>query len=895
MNEFGPILLAGALWLAAEGPVARAQVSLYDFSTSVQDYTEIAEEDAAYSLGQPTWSGPFYNDLSWVNNDFFHPRGQSSSYLNAATGPGYPIGFPFTYNGDVFDVIGISNSGWISFGKSSDGNQAVWTYAISHPHGRPFVQYIGGPSVPYKRNRIAGWGSEALYMRDHTQLVPPGSVTSLRVATTGTAPNRVFVVQFKDFLAAYPGSESRVNFQIRLYEADNAVEVRYGQIIFNTINDASVQVGLGGRVPEDFNSRKVVFGEPAFLYDWNNTEPGQLNTDGCYATAEQPGHPNGSGIPPVVGRTFRWAPSSCMPPAWPIELVSSGLGYYELQWPAVPGAVSYDYVVTTGSDPEAPSPVAEGSVEEPFAVVEGLDTLTTYHIHVRSVCAGGAGPWGLPTVIRSAGGAILECGEQPIEQYHCYAPVETNTWHYFTSDGTSPIRVLFTGGSFTSGSRFRVFNGPDTTAAVLWDSNTGGVLSGRSFVTDGPALTLKMTGHATAGCSNVDFLHPIEWTLGCKDCTDPLVNFVLGEVDCDAGEYYADVDVFSMGSATELSLQNDLGLAPLLVNTTGVHTVGPFPAGQPVVITAANPANSLCDVVAPALVNEPCPILDCGPTWYEVCLDQAEVRTWLFQGDGQPVGVRFLPGPTGFDARIRSYDGPDELSPQFPELGSFAGVNNEVRQSTNDDHQLLVQYAASQFGEYSCALGNMGPLRFVVGCPDGCEQPAATFAYADCIEAASFNIVVNVTSLGSAASVRITNDGGAPVVTATEAGSYTVGPFPSESIVRVHVEGANELCTWSSQLMSRSCLDISVAERVADPIRLAPNPTDGSLRVGLPAAFQGAVELLVLDVSGRVAGRQTLNASGEVALDLTHLPDGLYTLILQDGVQRAAAKVSIQH
>ncbi len=222
-----------------------AQVSLYEFSQTTQPYTEITAANGGYSLGSPTWWPPVYNMRGFVDPN--NTDGTvTNSYLNGAVGPGFPIGFDLTFNGDVFDRIGISNSGWISFGKSSDANQAVWVYGIDHPHGRPFVQYIGLPAETYKRNRVAGWGSGGLWMQDMTPQMPPGPISSLRIATIGTAPNRVCVIQYKDFLQAYPPSASRINFQIRLNESDNSVDVRYGEIIVSYLA-SDVQVGLGGR------------------------------------------------------------------------------------------------------------------------------------------------------------------------------------------------------------------------------------------------------------------------------------------------------------------------------------------------------------------------------------------------------------------------------------------------------------------------------------------------------------------------------------------------------------------------------------------------------------------------------------------------------------------------
>ncbi|MEO5585889.1 MAG: hypothetical protein ABIQ75_10575, partial [Flavobacteriales bacterium] len=232
-----------ALALAVAPALLWAQVSLYQYSESVGTYTEITAADGGYSMGTPTYFPPLFNLRAFVDPAI--PGGTvTNGYLNPAQGPGYPIGFDLTYNGEVFDRLSVSNSGFITFGKSSDGNQAVWTYAIDHPHGMPFVQFYGGPAVAYKRNRVAGWGTGSLQMQDQTPLDPPGPLSSIRLATLGTAPNRVCVIQFKDFRGSYSSSSTLINFQIRLNEVDNSVEVRFGHNVFGFQPGGSTQVGL---------------------------------------------------------------------------------------------------------------------------------------------------------------------------------------------------------------------------------------------------------------------------------------------------------------------------------------------------------------------------------------------------------------------------------------------------------------------------------------------------------------------------------------------------------------------------------------------------------------------------------------------------------------------------
>ncbi|MBS1580562.1 MAG: T9SS type A sorting domain-containing protein [Bacteroidetes bacterium] len=877
--------------------VTQAQVSLYSYSESVEAYTEITVDDGGYSLGTPTWWPPVYNQRAFVDPNNLDGT-VTNGYLGAAQGPGFPIGFDLTFNGDVFDRVGISNSGWISFGKSSDGNQAVWTYSIDHPHGMPFVQYYGGPSVPYKRNRVAGYGTGQLWMQDMTPQVPPGPVSSLRIATIGTAPNRVCVIQWKDFLNAYPPSSSRINFQIRLNEADNSVEVRYGQMLFSSISQVSAQVGLGGRVPEDFNSRMTVYEQPAFLYDWNITAAGTVNTDVCLAVSEQPGHPNGSGVPPVAGRTFKWTPSTCPPPAWPLTISETTFQSAFVTWTPTP-AGEYAYYVSTENDINGPE-VASGSTTDPEAVIEGLSPMTTYYVFIQSMCGGEPGVWSTGTPFQTLGGGFVICDGTTMQEDYCSHQFSTVDWSYVSEDG-SPLKIEFQGGFIgTAGTEsFKIWDGGAPTGAAGFTGH--GDLTGQTFLASSGQIYIRLVTDAGA-CEAQPWYLPLQWRVGCKNCTDPLVQFSLGDVVCDEQQYYVNTDIFSLGSSATLSLENSLGLPATVVSTTGVHAVGPFPAGQSVTITAQNPDNAMCYSASGAFINLPCALVDCGPTTYTYCYGDNEWSQWAYQGaGGQEIGIRFLQGSMGLGDDGRIYNGADPDMAVPVDLQSWGSLMNAMYTSSapSTDRTLVLELVSDN--ENSCANG--GPLfdpsqewKYVVACYDGCTQPQATFA-STCLSPTQYEVAVTISQLGSTGSVTITNNGGAPSVTATAVGTYTVGPFTAGTPATVEVEGASVLCSWTSPVQNPDCSSVptGVADATMPAIRLFPNPSDGLFNLELPQGMSGATDLLVADLSGRVVAQQRLNGTGRVGVDLSRLPNGLYTLTLRNNEKTANGRISIQH
>ncbi len=883
-------LVAG---LCTAGMLA-AQVSTYQFNQSVGTYTPITDADGGITLGVPAYWPHVNNNRAWVNNPYNDPDGQvtMSGYLNPAMGPGYPIGFDFTYNGDVFDRIGISNGGWISFGKSTDGLQAVWVYNWSGTvQGDPMIQWYNGPEPNYKRNRVAGFGNSSLQQVDWSSTAPPGPKSKLRMATIGTAPNRVCVVQWEDYGMRNDVTVSinKINFQIRLYEQGNAIEVVFGpnDWISSLGRYKRTQCGLSGRSNADFNGRMTVYEQPAFLYDWNTTVPMDTMLAFCQFEAPQPFQPNGSGIPPANGLTWRWDPPVCPPPAWPFSVDQITFDAARITWqPSSSG--EYEYFVSTANSTSGPE-VSSGTTTDTEANLFGLDPSTVYYVFLRSICDGEPGVWSMPVSFITLSGGVVVCDGGVMTEDYCSYQHSTKEWLYVSADG-SPLKLEFQGGYLQglSGESFTLWNGAAPTGS---GTSFSGDLTGHFFNAPSGAIFIRLVTEAGA-CHAQDWYLPLQWRVGCKNCVDPLVAYAVGSVDCDEHQFFIDVNVVQLGSSTSLVLENNGGIPPTTVTSTGIHTVGPFPAGENVRVTAQNPDNLLCYVESVELVNEPCAIVGCGPSWYEKCAHTSEIREWLVQGDGQPISLRLLPGNVGWDADLTIYNGPDDMSPVLFEM-YWGTTNNEVITSSNAANQMLVRYEASNYNDFSCELGNTLPLEFVTECASNCEQPQASFT-TECVTPTSFNVKVNLTSLGDNASVQLTNSGSAPSYSVSTIGEYVVGPFPNLEFVRVNVEGANAICTWSSTITSRDCLTMGVGEQADGLFTAWPNPTNGLLQVQLPAAL-GHAQLMVQDLAGRTVHTAQAAGARTMELNLANLPNGLYLLVAQSATDRYTTKISVQH
>lgn len=242
-----------------------AQVSNYSFAQSSGTYTAIT-------------GGTILGDTTSDDQRFVDPSALSGS-TTTLTGVGFPIGFNFSYNGEVFDRFAVNNNGWISLGKSSL-TPAV-NIGSSNPYSALSATLTATPA--YLRSRIAAFSKD----------LDGQTGSELRVETIGTAPNRICVIQWKNY-RKYSFSNNlgdNLNFQIRLKETSNVVEVVYGTFT-NNASTALIQVGLGGTVNTDYNNRKT-------SNSWSATSAGTADTSTMYLS---------SSVKPASGQTYAWTP-----------------------------------------------------------------------------------------------------------------------------------------------------------------------------------------------------------------------------------------------------------------------------------------------------------------------------------------------------------------------------------------------------------------------------------------------------------------------------------------------------------------------------------------------------------------------------------------------------------
>lgn len=281
-----------------------------------------------------------------------------------------PIGFTFYYNGAAYTELNVSSNGFITFGVAPGTGVAT---ALSTN-----ISGAGGVIAAYAR-----------------VLVSSGATSAITYELQGSAPNQIFVVQWKDALRNITPSDI-FNLQIRLYEGSNTIEIWHKAFptapALSTATAANNgQVGIRGSstvYPANVYNRRgpnsggsaasPVFLPPTFETAANNTQfiinqSYYNNTDfrlRYYQRCIQPNTPVVSSVGSTTA-VVNWSPAYLPTPA-----------------------DGYEWMVTSdGLDPNEDTPTAIEASGTTTATsinpLTGLPGGTTMVFWVRASCGGG--------------------------------------------------------------------------------------------------------------------------------------------------------------------------------------------------------------------------------------------------------------------------------------------------------------------------------------------------------------------------------------------------------------------------------------------------------------------------------------------------------------------------
>ncbi len=255
-----------------------------------------------------------------------------------------PIGFTFNYNGVDYTTVHINTNGFLALGTP-----------FTPANGYYENDLFEGPIVlPSARPVIAPLWDDL----DVT------AANNISYSTSGTAPNRVFTVQYSNVVWDYSGSAGPViSFQVKFNETSNVIQFIYQQetaAIVNTSLGASIGITATGSGSGNFIS---------------------LSNAGASPTASTTVSTNNIAVKPATGQVYTFTPLSCFAPAnvQTTNVTSTGATF---SWDAVTGAAGYEYAVTTSVNPPA-----TGTATTATSVnLTNLTPASVNYLYVRTNC-----------------------------------------------------------------------------------------------------------------------------------------------------------------------------------------------------------------------------------------------------------------------------------------------------------------------------------------------------------------------------------------------------------------------------------------------------------------------------------------------------------------------------
>ncbi|MCC3154363.1 T9SS type A sorting domain-containing protein [Hymenobacter sp. BT770] len=263
----------GLAALLAGGTTVAAQAQLLNYSTAT----------ATNVTGT-------YTDLATVASSAVIATANTDNANSAAQN----IGFSFSYNGGTFTQFVLNTNGIMRLGSAAPSVANLFAaYEAGQAAG---VDPITSPSAA-DVNLLAPFNFD---LEDGS-----AGTAEYRVATTGTAPNRVCTIQWKNVRDKAGTTNAtqfdNFEFQVRLYETTNLIEFGYGNTVSATAG-ASINrfptVGIKGSGSN--SGQDILVNKTSSTAAWSTA----VFITGVYASSTL----NYRRLaPPDLGRTFRFA------------------------------------------------------------------------------------------------------------------------------------------------------------------------------------------------------------------------------------------------------------------------------------------------------------------------------------------------------------------------------------------------------------------------------------------------------------------------------------------------------------------------------------------------------------------------------------------------------------
>ncbi|KAA9325280.1 T9SS type A sorting domain-containing protein [Hymenobacter busanensis] len=270
------------------------------------------------------------------------------------------IGFTFVFNGQSFTQFVLNTNGALKLGNTAPSSD---------------LDDFVSSTDPLDRNMLLPFLGDLV-----------GTATSFKVATTGTAPNRVCTVEWSNMTEYTDGSTqpqfTGFAFQTKLYETSNRVEFVYGPSTPGTGPAAltyAIGVGLKG---SGSNAGQLVVATKSVGQAWsaatflNTYYPDPLNQTFDFDKTTLAD----------AGRTFRFTPASCSPPS-SVTFTGTTTTSTALNFTGPANGTSYTVIYgPTGFNPASAGTTITPAPTASPVNISGLAVGTAYDVYLRANC-----------------------------------------------------------------------------------------------------------------------------------------------------------------------------------------------------------------------------------------------------------------------------------------------------------------------------------------------------------------------------------------------------------------------------------------------------------------------------------------------------------------------------
>ncbi|MFT4697675.1 MAG: gliding motility-associated-like protein [Flavobacteriaceae bacterium] len=301
---------------------------------------------------------------------------------------------------------------------------------------------------------------------------------------------------------------------------------------------------------------------------------------------------------------------------------------------------------------------------------------------------------------------IIDCAAGPVNTTYCYLSNDTTQFVFTNTDGL-PLNLVFNAGetevNFDEVIVLDTDGVTDLNAATPYGNS--GDLTGLTFQSSGDTITLQVNSDSVIGCSTGGFIE-WDWDVWCQTCLNPTVTFAT-DGDCTNGnDFNILVNISDLGSATELTINDDQGSPQQTATNTGVVTFGPYAFDTDVVITV-NDANDLNCLVTSSSIG----CLSGGPG--SLFINAGDDMTLSCNDACTDITATFL---ETFETLTDQYE-VNEITydPPFAFNGLSNSVNTSIDDAWSDVGNLPFDFCFFQNIETQFIVGSNGVISFDVG------------------------------------------------------------------------------------------------------------------------------------------------------------------------------------